>query len=288
VLTSFSTSGGLTTVHGTLHGAAGSHYEVYLDLAPQCDPSGYGEGRPTGLEVDAYFDSNGDSSFQRDLPAVPIGTAVTAVAYRPDNQAGSEFSNCLRVAEGPVATTAAADGVGTSGGTLAADVDPRAADTSVRFEYGLTSSYGSTTASQDAGNGVGAQHVTAALGGLAQGTTFHYRVIATNAYGTSTGEDRTFTTSVPAAPKALSPGATNPGQGGGNGGKDSKPGCVVPKLKGKNLAAVRTALAKAHCKLGKVSHKHKHGARKGGLLTQGTSVGKHLPAGAKVAVVLDK
>ena len=51
-----------------------------------------------------------------------------------------------------------------------------------------------------AGSGTKSVAVTAALTGLAAGTTYHFRLVATNASGTTTGADRTFATTRPARP----------------------------------------------------------------------------------------
>jgi hypothetical protein len=63
------------------------------------------------------------------------------------------------------------------------------------FEYGPTSSYGSTAPCASLpGSGESAVAVTASLGNLSPGATDHFRISATNASGTSTGSDQTFTT----------------------------------------------------------------------------------------------
>lgn len=71
-----------------------------------------------------------------------------------------------------------------------------AADTSTtyKFDYGTTTSYGSsTTATADSG-AIGENNVSAGLTGLTPGTTYHYRLEATNAAGTTLGPDNSFTT----------------------------------------------------------------------------------------------
>jgi uncharacterized repeat protein (TIGR01451 family) len=96
----------------------------------------------------------------------------------------------------PAATTSPASGLGPSGATLNAAVDPNGEDATYRFEYGTDATYGSRAPAQDgsvAANG-GAQLVSATLDGLQPATTYHYRVVATNSLGTTSGEDRTFTT----------------------------------------------------------------------------------------------
>lgn len=93
----------------------------------------------------------------------------------------------------PTTTTAAASSVGSSTATLNGTVNPNGASTTIFFQYGTTTAYGAQTANQVfTGNSV--QNVTANVGGLAGGTTYHYRLVAKNAGGTTTGSDVTFTT----------------------------------------------------------------------------------------------
>lgn len=66
-----------------------------------------------------------------------------------------------------------------------------------------------------------------------------------------------------------------------------KAACIVPKLKGKTLKAAKSALAKAHCKAGKVSKKFSK-VKKGRVISQKPGAGKHEPAGTKVSLVVSK
>src|SRR5207247_2468131 len=77
--------------------------------------------------------------------------------------------------------------------TLNGSVDPHGLTTNVYFQYGTTSSYGSTTASQSK-TGNTYQNVAANISGLSANTTYHFRMVATNSAGTKYGSDRTFTT----------------------------------------------------------------------------------------------
>jgi hypothetical protein len=74
--------------------------------------------------------------------------------------------------------------------------------TTYRFEYGTTDSYGSAlpAVEGDAGSASRAHLVFEQLEGLTPGTTYHYRLVATNATGTTFGEDRTVTTRASDAP----------------------------------------------------------------------------------------
>src|SRR5207249_3648683 len=80
--------------------------------------------------------------------------------------------------------------------TLKGSVYPHGLTTTVYFQYGLTTTYGSTTASQTK-TGDTYQSVSANISGLTASTTYHFRIIATNSAGTTYGSDRTFTTVSP-------------------------------------------------------------------------------------------
>ena len=107
----------------------------------------------------------------------------------------------------PGAVTDPATQIHATDATLAGTVTPRSQATTYSFDWGLTTAYGSSTATSSAGSGASAQSVTALISGLAPATTYHFRVVATNAAGTTLGADRTFTTS--AAPPAATTGAAS-------------------------------------------------------------------------------
>jgi hypothetical protein len=79
--------------------------------------------------------------------------------------------------------------------TIKGTVDPNGASTTAYFQWGKTSSLGSTTGSQSVGSGDSDQAVSAGLSGLTPGKTYYYRVVGTNAKGTVYGAQQSFTTS---------------------------------------------------------------------------------------------
>jgi hypothetical protein len=81
--------------------------------------------------------------------------------------------------------------------TLSGGVYPNGLDTTYSWQYGTTTGYGSQTASVDAGAGSLPTAATATLTGLTPSTTYHYRLVATNADGTIYGYDYTLTTGPP-------------------------------------------------------------------------------------------
>jgi hypothetical protein len=98
----------------------------------------------------------------------------------------------------PAASTGIATSIATTGATLNGTVNPEGSTLSdCHFEYGATISYGtSIPCDQTALSGSSDKSVTATLTGLTGGTTYHFRVVATNPGGspTSHGADQTFTT----------------------------------------------------------------------------------------------
>jgi phosphodiesterase/alkaline phosphatase D-like protein len=101
------------------------------------------------------------------------------------------------LAAAPSATTGPTTSVGSGSATVTGTVNPGGQSTSWYVEYGTSSSYGSKTASASAGSGSNASSVSAELSGLKAGTTYHYRIVATNSAGTDRGSDAVFTTLVP-------------------------------------------------------------------------------------------
>ena len=90
--------------------------------------------------------------------------------------------------------TGDASNVGQSNATVSGTVNPNGEDTTYHFDYGTSTSYGQSTGSSNAGSGSAAVPATASLSGLESGTNYHYRLVAANDAGTTTGDDRTFTT----------------------------------------------------------------------------------------------
>jgi subtilase family serine protease len=84
--------------------------------------------------------------------------------------------------------------VSAGGAALQGGVYANGQATTYYWQYGKTSAYGSQTAAAAVPTGTAAVSVTGALASLAPATTYHYRLVATNASGTSYGYDFTLTT----------------------------------------------------------------------------------------------
>lgn len=93
--------------------------------------------------------------------------------------------------------------------SLAGAINPESVETHYFFEYGPTLSYG-LTSSEEVTSGSTSQSATANLTELVPKTTYHYRLVATNANGTSRGQDEEFTTGTATAGVSTGP-ASNVG-----------------------------------------------------------------------------
>lgn len=139
--------------------------------------------------------------------SLPADYGLNAIEYGVENCYTSGFSTfslskfTLATGTGggsgqqqPAVTTSAATSVTSAGATLNGTVNPEGADASYKFDYGTTTAYGHSTTGGDAGAGTSAVSESSAVTGLSAGTTYHYRLEATNSAGTSYGPDQAFTT----------------------------------------------------------------------------------------------
>ena len=102
------------------------------------------------------------------------------------------------------------DGIGPDYATLAGWVNQQGQDATVKFEYGPTTSYGSSVAvTTPLGTRyAGDNWVTANVTGLQRNRTYHFRMVATGTAGTTRSADGTFFTNIePTLPPAPALGA---------------------------------------------------------------------------------
>jgi NHL repeat len=119
--------------------------------------------------------------------------AGAAAAYATQRAA----NNVLVFSFGPLRPQVQAESVsevGSSSATFHGQVVPQGEATSYFFEYGLTAGYGSRTPVDSAGAGTGVVSVLAGVEGLLPDTTYHFRLVASNANGERQGGDVVFST----------------------------------------------------------------------------------------------
>jgi 6-phosphogluconolactonase (cycloisomerase 2 family) len=175
-----------------------------------------GQVNPRGQQTATTFEYGTSPSFGTISPVIalddadalePVAASLTGLSpgttyyYRlvATNASGTTFGAVasFTTAPGslaPLAITGGASGVSATGATLSAAVDPQGSATAFTFEYGTTNDFGSISAVDSAGSASASQPVSLPITGLTPGTEYRYRIVATNANGTTAGAVGSFTT----------------------------------------------------------------------------------------------
>jgi hypothetical protein len=147
---------------------AGAYYLTGLDL------SAYADGGSHEVSFQAAAEGPGATDFNLDDVSITCGTGTAL----------------------PIVVTQPATSVTATGATLNGTINANNANTTVIFEYGETTAYGSSgAASPGAVAGSSDTPVSATLAGLSPGATYHYRLSGSSVAGSSFGGDMTFTAS---------------------------------------------------------------------------------------------
>jgi phospholipase C len=191
-------------------GSASSVRQTSATLNARLNPNG-------GAVSDCRFEYGTTSAYESSVPcasspspgwsAVAISAQVAGLSANTAYHFRIVATDAVGVGRGedqtfttlpnsPAVETLAASSVKQTSATLNATVDPNEGDVSdCRFEYGMSSSYGSSLpCTAPAGSGSTPVEVSASLAELAGNATYHFRIVATNSGGVGVGGDRTFTT----------------------------------------------------------------------------------------------
>ena len=152
-------------------------------------------------DVGVFYSTNGGTnwtSLVNGLPRVAVlGLTLHHLSWTlraSTHGRGAWDINIANFTPGPPAvTTNPPTNVGSFSATLNGSLSPRGSTTTVFFQYGPTTSYGSATPVQTQ-TGSDFRTVSANIGSLSANTIYHFRMVAHNSVGTRYGSDRTFTT----------------------------------------------------------------------------------------------
>jgi hypothetical protein len=175
-----------------------------------------GDVNPEGFETKYYFEYGTTTSYGSKTAEASAGSGASGVEVSKaiTGLVGNTKYHYRIVATnggGPLAegadhtfTTGAKPSVESKGATtvrataatLNGVVNPERLETTYHFEYGKTTSYGTSVPVPSAGVGAGESSLeeSKTITGLELSTTYHFRIVATNSAGTTDGADKTFTT----------------------------------------------------------------------------------------------
>jgi DNA-binding beta-propeller fold protein YncE len=230
--------GPLVTVPDTTTEAATAIEPTSVTFNGHLDPAGGGETTDCHFEylraADFAANSNGYAGpraptavpcAQGNSLNAPTSVSATAAGLEPNteyhfrlvvansagvNQGADEIVTTLAITPSLTGGPVAAENISRSGAKLTGFVDPENSETTYHFAYGLTESYGSSIPVPDAnaGSSLGAHAVYQILNDLTPATTYHFALIATNAQGTVSSSDQTFTTGDATPPLATTGAAS--------------------------------------------------------------------------------
>jgi|WetSurSiteA1Bulk_404760.scaffolds.fasta_scaffold00717_2 hypothetical protein len=193
----------------TLNGSVNANYISTTVTFEYGLTTSYGN---TAAATPSPVTGNTTTDVHADLTGLNAGTTYH-FRVKTVNSLGTTYGNdksFTTLGQAPSATTLDATNVQSISATLNGTVNANYLSTTVTFEYGLTTSYGSTiTAAQSPATGNTITNVSADISGLLPGNvTYHFRVVVVNSLGTTYGDDMTFVT-LGQPPTARTSAATN-------------------------------------------------------------------------------
>ncbi len=188
------------TLNGTVKVGAGATAHYYFEYGVKAEPVAYTSTTPAlpGVEV-------GEGEHLVSTPATEL-EPNTSYDYQLVATSGASTvtggNQELTTAQAPpVAVGKAATNVTRTEASLPGEIDPKKSKTTYFFEYGPTTAYGSTSATEETSATLGLAPIgPARLSELHAGTTYHYRLVASSGGGEDTGEDMTFSTAAAQLP----------------------------------------------------------------------------------------
>lgn len=123
-----------------------------------------------------------------------VTKAVEVSASPPTTapQAATGSASAISPIAAPAAATLAASRVSSSGAIVLGYVNPNGSATTYLVEFGNTTQYGHSTTPVSVSASRSGAFVSVALTGLSPRVRYHYRIVASNAGGTTVGTDRSF------------------------------------------------------------------------------------------------
>jgi len=163
----------------------------------------YDEDLDLDLSENVTLEGGWDASFaaRSETPGSSTDSSVNGTMTLSGDEGGAVFLDAVVIETvvtqdtSPTVNTGSATSVTDSSAALNGTVNPNGSSTTYYFQYGTTTSYGAITSSTSAGSGTSNVSAIEPVSGLTCNTTYHYRLVSTNSWGTSYGSDKMFTAS---------------------------------------------------------------------------------------------
>jgi len=189
-------------------GASATINMAYSDFRPSAESvTGAGSASITGSAHDVSGAPSFASGSYREATGSPtIGAGEADAASGSTDFEGFPRTTAAATDIGasqyalPVLTAGTPSAISSAGATVNGTLNPDGLATTYTVSYGRSGGYGTTTAAVGVPAGTATNPIAVALPGLPPNTTFHYAIIATNAYGSASTADATFATLAPAPP----------------------------------------------------------------------------------------
>lgn len=188
-------------LHGSFEGDSTYPTEYFYEWGPTLNYGNVTPASPGTLPP---------GSGKIDIPGAPISGLTRGFTYHfrivATNTTGTTVTPdaTFQTAEAPQVGNLNSRNLQATSAELVGEVNPRWGNTTWYFEWGPTATYGNKTpvGGAAAGSGNSSVPVSVQITELVQGVTYHFRLVATNQYGTSATADQTFGFYPPNCPNA--------------------------------------------------------------------------------------
>ena len=202
VLVDFANNAFVTTDAGTISEIPANGSPKFTFVSGLTDPHGIAFV-PPGVN-----ESEGGFVYVADTAASTIYKIAPGSAQVPFVTGGSPNFLVFQTNAAPGVVTTAATSVASTVATLNGTLNPNGTATTYQFNYGTTTSYGSSTPVMSAGSGTATLAKSAVIAGLLPSKTYHFQIVASNKGGLSSGSDGSFTTLPPNSTPTPTPSPT--------------------------------------------------------------------------------
>lgn len=191
--TGYVTSDNTSRVNGNAsvtYNGSGSQSLTYINGSAKwyTGPNSVWTGIPSGQTGDEVINSSNGLN----IGSVPVGGSGYVLIRVQVGTTNNNNTNASTSA--PYAATAAYSNLSQSSVMLNGSVNPNGSSTTAWFEYGTSNSLGQVSPTFSVGNGNSQSSVSSSIFSLNANSTYSYRVVAQNAYGTSQGSIFSFST----------------------------------------------------------------------------------------------